>query len=183
MSNIIKEDKNNFRLVKTCAPKPRNFKLKNILTNEIIDCHNITQWCIKNKLPKNSNITISFLLNGRYKRVLNYCLPETNIPIIEIKNIKTGEIVKHFHKRYILNKTKINLRNLNKLLNKKVSRVGKFALSTFNEYDLIPVVLNTDNNKKYIVYESWNKFCVNNNIHQGRLTKHGKHKNWEWINK
>lgn len=180
---MIKEYESNFRWIKTCAPKPRNFKLKNIITNEVIEAKNIRQWCINNKLPKNSNISIHYLLSRKCKRYLNYCLPETNIPIIEIKNIKTGRIIRHFHKKYIINKTNISLNKLNKLLSKNIDRIGEFALLTFNNYNSIPVVIDTNNNKKYLVYESWNKFCIDNDIHQGRLTKHGKHKNWKWINK
>ena len=85
-----------YHWIKSCAPKPVSFKLKNISTGKIINGKNVRQWCKDKNLGKNSHISIYDLLGNKIKSYKNFTLPRT-----PFNKLYKGVLNKYRNKKFI----------------------------------------------------------------------------------
>ena len=107
----------------TCTPKPRQFKLRNIITGEIESFASICKTA--RQLGLNS-ANISHLLSRKFNRVGAYILPETRITVYKISHLSEELTVVKCLKR------DIDKHGITKMLEKDILSIKASFPSSFN---------------------------------------------------
>lgn len=188
LSDMLKQKRYSYRWIKSCAPKPRFFRLKHILTGNIIEGVNISKWCREQGFKSKSHQDFQFLFNGTRKQVHGYCLPKTNIKPLEIKNLITGKIFKDVTARGLAKQIGINFSVVEDIVFKRRERKNEWARPDFNMNKIknLPLLKNSKTGEEYRLYTSWGNFCnkklITSDSAQTIFKNKGWYKDWVWIN-
>lgn len=177
-----------YRWIKSCAPKPRYFRFKKILTGEIIEGVNLSKWCREQGMKKFAHQDFSYLLNGSRKQVYGFCLPKSNIKPFVIKNLISGLIYKDLTILGLSRQIGIHQEKLSDLFNHKRERVNEWARPDFNikSVDKLPLLRNNKTGEEHRLFNNFNWFCRQRDFSgsiQTVLKSRGFYKDWEWVNK
>lgn len=158
--------------------KFKTYLIKEIKTGKIIEINNLNEFCISNKIKRNS---LGSVLCGVVASYRGYCLPNTNIS--EIEGYKTYELKDKNNKIHkfvcvkdFCNKNTLNYQSILNILNKRILFYKDWSLpetpkelKECKKFRLAKVYFLKNPENKIIRIFNMRKFCRDNNLSRSSI--------------